>query len=226
MTASIAFIFDMDGTMIDNIIFHVRAWRDFLSGLGIEMTEAELDRRNHGTIGEVLRRILGNHLSDAEILELGEQKESRYRDLYRPHLKLIPGLHSFLDEAQQLGIPMALATSAATPNIDFVLDGLKIRSYFNALIGGNDVEFGKPHPETFLKAAQHLGYLPNRCLVFEDTLSGIEAAQKAGMKAIAITTTLPAEAFAGLPTVQQIVQNFTSLHPASLIQAVANSEES
>lgn len=218
--APIAFIFDMDGTIIDNILFHVQAWRDFLSSLGIQMVEAELDRHNHGTIGEVLRRIVGNHLSDAEILELGEQKESRYRDLYRPHLKLIPGLRSFLDEAKQLGIPMALATSAATPNIDFVLDGLEIRSYFDAWIGGDDVEFGKPHPETFLKAAAGLGYSPTRCLVFEDTLSGIEAAQKAGMKAVAVTTTLPAQSFRGLPTVQRILQNFTSLHPASLINLV------
>lgn len=217
-TAPIAFIFDMDGTMIDNIRFHLQAWQDFLSSLGIEMTAAELDRYNHGTIGEVLRRICGEHLSEAEVLELGERKESRYRELYHPHLKLLPGLHSFLDESQRLGIPMALATSAAVPNIDFVMDGLGIRSYFQTWVGGDDVEFGKPHPETFLKAAQRLGYHPDKCLIFEDTLSGIAAAEQAGMKAIAITTTLPASAFAKLPTVQCTAPDFTELHPIALIQ--------
>lgn len=218
MTAPIAFIFDMDGTIIDNIRFHLQAWSDFLSSLGVEMTEAELDRHNHGTIGEVLRRICGEHLSEADVLELGERKESRYRELYRPHLRLIAGLPSFLEEAKQLGIPMALATSAAAPNIDFVLDGLGIRSYFQACVGGDDVEFGKPHPETFLKAAQRLGYPPAQCLVFEDTLSGIAAAEQAGMKVIAITTTLPAQAFAELPTVQYATPDFTSLHPIALMQ--------
>lgn len=217
MPSPIAFIFDMDGTIIDNVPFHQQAWHDFLSSLGIAMTEAELERHNHGTIGEVLRRICGAHLTDAEVLELGERKESRYRELYRPHLQLIVGLRPFLEEAKRLDIPMALATSGAAPNIDFVLDGLEIRSYFQACVGGDEVEFGKPHPETFLKAAQRLQYAPAHCLVFEDTLSGIAAAQQAGMKAIAITTTLPAQAFAELSTVQEVVADFTSLHPAMLI---------
>lgn len=213
MTTPIAFIFDMDGTIIDNMAFHVQAWSDFLASQGIQITAAEIDRYNHGTIGEVLRRIWGKPLSDAAVLELGERKESRYRELYRPHLKLIDGLPAFLEQAQQLGIPMALATSAAAPNIDFVLDGLGIRSYFTAWVGGDEVEFGKPHPETFLKAAERLSFDPAQCLVFEDTLSGIAAAQQAGMQAIAITTTLPAQAFAELSPVQQIVPDFTSLHP-------------
>lgn len=218
MTAPIAFIFDMDGTMIDNIQFHLQAWQDFLSSQGIAITAAELDRQNHGTIGEVLRRICGEHLSDAEVLELGERKEARYRELYRPHLKLVAGLNSFLDEAQRLDIPMALATSGAVPNIDFVMDGLGIRSYFQTWVGGDDVTFGKPHPETFLKAAQRLNRSPEQCLVFEDTLSGIAAAEQAGMKAIAITTTLPAQAFADLPAVYCAAPDFTALSPIALMQ--------
>lgn len=218
MTAPIAFIFDMDGTMIDNIQFHLQAWQDFLSSQGIAITAAELDRQNHGTIGEVLRRICGEHLSDAEVLKLGERKEARYRELYRPHLKLVAGLNSFLDEAQRLDIPMALATSGAAPNTDFVMDGLGIRSYFQTWVGGDDVTFGKPHPETFLKAAQRLNRSPEQCLVFEDTLSGIAAAEQAGMKAVAITTTLPAQAFADLPAVYCAAPDFTTLSPIALMQ--------
>jgi beta-phosphoglucomutase family hydrolase len=218
MNSPIAFIFDMDGTMIDNMTFHVQAWQEFLTSLGIAMTPEELDRHNRGTIAEVLRQICGEHLTDAEVIELGDRKEWLYREFYRPHLKLIPGLLSFLDQAKHLGIPMALATSAGKANIDFVLDGLNIRSYFDACVGGHEVKFGKPHPETFLKAAQRLNCSPMHCLVFEDTLSGIEAAQNAGMNAIAITTTLPSQAFAECAIVQQTIQNFVDLQPAMLLK--------
>ncbi|WAL58900.1 HAD family hydrolase [Thermocoleostomius sinensis] len=217
-TASIAFIFDMDGTMIDNMAFHQQAWQQFLTSLGIEMTNEELDRHNHGTITEVLRRICGNHLTDAEVVELGNHKERIYRELYRPHLKLIAGLPAFLEQAKQLGIPMALATSAGKANIDLLLDGLKLRSYFDTAVGGDDVTFGKPHPETFLKAAQQLQRAPTQCLVFEDTLSGVEAAQNAGMKAIAVTTTLPPGAFQAYSSVQQTIEDFTTLQPSSLLK--------
>jgi beta-phosphoglucomutase len=223
MSSPTAFIFDMDGTMIDNMAFHVQAWQEFLTSLGIEMTPEELDRHNHGTIAEVLRRICGDHLTDEEVIELGDRKEWLYRELYRPHLKLIPGLLSFLDQAKQLGIPIALATSAGQANIDFLLDELNIGSYFDACVGGHEVQCGKPHPETFLKVAQQLNCAPAQCLVFEDTLSGIEAAQNAGMNAIAITTTLPAQAFASCAIVQQTIQDFTELQPAALLQSIRQS---
>jgi beta-phosphoglucomutase len=221
MTPSLAFIFDMDGTIIDNQSFHQRAWQEFLASLGIDMTLEELDRHNHGTIGEVLRRICGSHLSDAEVVELGDRKEWLYRQYYRPHLKLLPGLLEFLHQSKQLAIPMALATSAGQANIDFVLDGLNIRSYFDVWVGGHDVTLGKPHPETFLQAAEQLGCIPEQCLVFEDTLSGIAAAQSAGMRAIAVTTTLPSEAFQDYAIVQQTIADFTSIHPAALLEIVA-----
>lgn len=187
---------------------------------GIKLSDAELERQNHGTIEEIIRRIFGEDLLDAKVAELGERKEAMYRELYRPHLQCIAGYQTFLHEAQTLKIPMAIATSAGECNIDFTLNGLGIRSYFNAIVGGDDVQVGKPHPETFLKAAQQLGVSPEQCLVFEDTHTGIEAAQRAGMKAIAITTTLPAQAFAGIPIVQQIIQDYTTIHPASLLKAI------
>jgi beta-phosphoglucomutase len=226
---SIAFIFDMDGTLVDNMKFHTQAWCNFFSELGIEMTEDEVHRCTSGTLQEIIRRICGNHLSDDEVAALGERKELFYRQMYRPHLKLIDGLKPFLDEARKLGILMAVATSAGQRNIDFVLNGLGIKPYFSALVGGDDVEFGKPHPETFLKASQRLDRPPEQCIVFEDTIAGIEAAQNAGMRAIAITTMLPAQSFVGLPVVQQLIEDYTSLNPASLVTstiAVLNQDTS
>ena len=123
----------------------------------------------------------------------------------------------FLQAAHRLGIPMAVGTSAGQQNITFVLDGLDIASYFTASVGGNDVSQGKPHPETFLTAAQKLGIAPEHCIVFEDTLTGIKAAQNAKMRAIAPATTSPPSTFENLPSVQHIIQNYSLLNPESLL---------
>ena len=201
-----AFIFDMDGTIIDNMRFHIQAW------------QKEIHDRNMGTIEEVIRRFFGENLSDDEVVALGNQKELFYRNLYRPHLKPISGLNDFLDRSQQLNISMAIATSAGKTTIDFTLDGLEIRSYFGATVGGDDVQQGKPHPETFLTAAQQLNVSPEECLVFEDSLSGIEAAQNAQMKAIAIATSISTQVFEKISVVQQIIQDYRNLNPESFLQ--------
>lgn len=213
-----AFIFDMDGTIIDNMRFHIQAWQEFLSNLGVELTQKEIQDKNMGTIEEVMRRFCGEDLSNDEVVELGNQKELIYRNLYRPHLKPISGLNDFLNQAQQLNILMAIATSAGKPNIDFTLDGLEIRSYFAATVGGDDVEQGKPHPETFLTAARKLDVSPEECLIFEDSLSGIEAAQNTRMKAIAIATTLPTQVFEKKSVVQQVIQDYRSLNLEYLLE--------
>lgn len=216
----IAFIFDMDGTMIDNMRFHTQAWLKFLDDLGISITAEEMDRQNHGKIEEIIRRICGNH-SDAEVAELGKRKESLYRQMYRLHLRPIAGLEIFLNNAHTLNIPMAIATSAGQANLDFTINGLGFTNYFDVFVGGDDVKQGKPHPETFLLAAQHLNVEPTQCIVFEDTITGIEAAQNAGMKAIAITTTMPKQSFVDFPNVLQIIQDYSEIQPAAL-RAIAS----
>lgn len=215
-----AFIFDMDGTLVDNMTFHTQAWQSFLSSLGMEMTEAEVHQKTHGTIEETIRRICGESLLDAEIAALGDRKESIYRALYQPYLQPIAGLMSFLQATQKLGIRMAVGTSAGQRNIDFVLGGLNIAPYFTACVGGDEVRQGKPNPETFLIAADKLDIAPEHCIVFEDTVAGIEAAQNAGMIAVALTTTSPASVFQHLPMVQQITDDYSLLHPTLLLQLI------
>ncbi|MFG6095196.1 HAD family phosphatase [Leptothoe sp. ISB3NOV94-8A] len=212
-----AFIFDMDGTLVDNMAFHMQAWQKFLSSLGVEMTEAEVQQQTHGTIEQCIRRICGEELSDAAVTTLAHQKEALYRELYKPHLQPITGLREFLQIAQSLEITMALGTSAMKPNIDLVLDGLDIAAYFTICVGGDDVTLGKPHPETFLTIAQQLDIAPRYCVVFEDSVIGIEAAQNAGMRAVALTTSAPASAFTGQSTVEYIIQDYSALNPRQLL---------
>ena len=212
-----AFIFDMDGTLVDNMAFHMQAWQHFLSGLGMEMTQAEVRQQTHGTIEQGIRRICGEDLSDEAVATLANQKEALYRELYQPHLQPIAGLREFLQTAQSLEIIMALGTSAMKPNIDLVLNGLDIAAYFTACVGGDDVTLGKPHPETFLTVAQQLDIAPECCVVFEDSVIGIEAAHNAGMRAVALTTSAPAATFTGYSTVKYIIQDYSTVTPQQLL---------
>jgi beta-phosphoglucomutase family hydrolase len=215
-----AFIFDMDGTLVDNMPFHIQAWTDMLRGLGVQTTpEAFLRQTGGKTNRQILHEIFGGGLTETETLCHISRKEALYRSLYRPYLEPIAGLIPFLNEAERLRIPMAVATSAGKTNRDFVLQGLGIEAYFSVVVGVEEIHEGKPDPEIFLKAADRLAVIPADCLVFEDALAGIEAASRAGMKVVALTTTVDGGTFQNLPGVIQTAKDFTTLSPQSLLAA-------
>jgi beta-phosphoglucomutase len=160
---------------------------------------------------EILREFVRPDLTDAEIAAYSLRKEKLYRQRFRPQLKEIPGLSAFLARVHAAGMPVALATSAGSDNVEFVLDGLGIARYFSALVSADEVVNGKPNPEIFLKAAGKLGVNPADCLVFEDSPSGLQAAYRAGMHAVALTTTYTADRLADQPAVIRIVPDYTGL---------------
>ena len=185
-----ALIFDMNGTMIDDMGYHTVAWHNIINGeLKGNLSREAVKKEMYGKNEEVLVRVFGdNRFSQEEMSGISRRKEEAYQVAFKPHLALIDGLHSFLQKAYEAGIPMAIGTAAIPFNIDFVLDNLNLRHYFKAIVSADDVEKSKPHPETFLKAAAAMGVKPDDCLVFEDSPKGIETALNAGMEAIAITT--------------------------------------
>jgi beta-phosphoglucomutase len=185
-----AFIFDMNGTMIDDMHYHEQAWHDVLvNQLKAPLTLEQVRHQIYGTSAEMFTRVFGsNAFTPEEIEAITQRKESRYREEFLPHLKLINGLDSFLTLLKSNNMPLAIGTAAPVLNIDFVLDNLNLRNYFQVVIGPHDVARSKPDPEVFLKAASQLGVAPEHCIVFEDAPKGIEAAARAGMKAIAITS--------------------------------------
>ncbi|QIX61760.1 HAD family phosphatase [Hymenobacter sp. BT18] len=205
-----AFIFDLNGTMIHDMDYHTQAWQQLLNDeLGSGLTWEEVKPQMYGKNQEVLGRLFGPDRFTAEEMDrLALAKEKRYQQAYRPHLALLPGLGEFLEKAHQRGIPMAIASAAIPFNIDFVLDNLNIRHYFQAVVSADDVTFSKPHPETFLKAAAQLQIAPAECLVFEDVPKGVEAAQRAGMPAVVLTTTHQAQEFELLPNVLHFSPDF------------------
>ncbi len=205
-----AFIFDLNGTMINDMPYHTKAWQNLLNNeLGGNFTFEQVKPQMYGKNPEVLVRMFGpDRFTLDEMNKLSYEKERKYQQEFLPYLELLPGLHNFLEKAYQLGIPMAIGSAAIPFNIDFVLDNLNIRHYFTAIVSADDVVLSKPHPETFLKAAQLLNVSPADCIVFEDVPKGAEAASNAGMKAVVITTTHEPEEFSYLQNVIHFTTNY------------------
>jgi len=213
-----AFLFDLNGTMIDDMQFHLKAWYHILNDdLGANLGWEETKRHMYGKNQELLIRIFGNRFTEEEMDRFSLEKEKRYQQEYRPHLQLIPGLHEFLEKAYALNIPMAIGSAAIMFNIDFVLDNLNIRHYFKTIVSADDVQISKPHPETYLKCAQLLGVDPANCLVFEDAPKGVEAAQNAGMASVVLTTMHEKEEFTQYSGIKQYARDYTQLSPADLV---------
>jgi beta-phosphoglucomutase family hydrolase len=212
-----AFIFDMDGTIVDNMAFHTKSWLAFFERRGHALDADEFFRATAGRQGhEIMRTYLGEHLTREASAALDAEKESLYRELYGPHLETVPGFDQLIAAAKADGVALAVATAAPNDNIVFTLDGLDLRKHFNAVVGAADVARGKPNPDVFLLAAERCGVAPAHCIVFEDAPLGVEAARRAGMRAVVLTTTLPAEAFAEFDNVICVARDFSDLNIAAL----------
>lgn len=213
-----AFLFDLNGTVIDDMHYHAKAWEHILNndlnaGLSWEAVKKEMYGKNE----ELLVRIFGkDRFTPRELASISTEKEKRYQAAYLPDIALIPGLRAFFEKAAAQGVPMAIGSAAITLNIDFAVDNLHIRHFFNAIVSADDVTTSKPHPETFLKAAALLQVEPQHCIVFEDAPKGVEAALNAGMKAVVITTMHTAAEFAQYPNVLFFIRDYTDRQLDSL----------
>ncbi|MCC2955422.1 HAD family phosphatase [Massilia sp. IC2-477] len=207
-----AFLFDMDGTIVDNMAFHTDSWITFFERRGQAIDPDEFFRATAGRQGgEIIRSYLGANLLDDEVAALNHEKESVYRELYAPHRKTVDGFDRLIAQAKANGVKLAVGTAAPPANVEFTLDGLDLRKHFDAIVGATDVARGKPHPDVFLKAAELCGVAPEHCIVFEDAPLGVEAARRAGMRCVVLTTTLPRDAFTAFDNVIAIVRDFSEL---------------
>lgn len=188
---SYAIIWDMDGVLIDSADLHYRAWRETVqSVLHTDMSLHDF-RRTFGLRNEeMLRDYLGYALPSGDVIRLADRKEALYRELIHTEgLTLLPGVWSWLNQAQATGWIQAVASSAPRLNVEAVLDALQIRRYFGTTISAEDVKNGKPDPEVFITAADKLAVPPARCIVIEDAPFGILGARRAGMACIGVLTT-------------------------------------
>ncbi len=201
-------IFDMDGVVINNFGYHLTAWETFCKNHGIIRTKKELLAEFGGKNKDIFSRMFNRQLDSDEILKLEMEKETLYRDLYRPYIQEVSGLTNLLVELKKENIQVGLATSAPTPNVDMIIDRLNLRPFFSAITDASMVINGKPDPEIFIKCAQSLQTNPAQCIVFEDSVSGILAAKAAGMKVIGVLTT---HTQIELPPADYYITDFTGI---------------
>lgn len=210
-TTAQALIFDMDGTMVDNMMAHHRAWQRKLRSLGLEMSLEEVREKIHGVNEEILLRLFGDHFDDEERRYHAQDKEVEYRRVFESELQLLDGLPKLLDDGREAGIPMGIGTAAPKENVDFVLDKLELRDWFGTVKHAGDVTKGKPNPEIYQLVADGLGLPVQECVIFEDSPTGAEAAHNAGSPVVVITTTHEPEEFSHLPNVLQFIGDFRDL---------------
>jgi beta-phosphoglucomutase family hydrolase len=192
-----AVIFDLDGTLIDNNSYHRQTWEKYLEKIGKKISEEEFNANMNGRTNEdAIKYIFGKDISNEDSLKHTLEKESLYREIYKPFIKPVPGLIDFLQILKSKNIPMAIATSGIQPNIDFMFENIPIKQYFDLVVNSSHIKKGKPDPEIYLKVASLLHVSPKNCLVFEDAAVGIKSAKAAGMKVIAVATTQPKEELA------------------------------
>lgn len=191
-----AIMFDMDGVLIDSNPPHKIALRQFCEKYGHFLTEEQLRTKIYGrTNRDWITGLFGN-ISEAQLQQYAEEKEALFRKIYEPDIQALEGAVEFIKYLHEKGIPKAIATSAPRINVDFVLKHTGLGAYFDTILDESFVTVGKPNPEIYLKTAQALGFAPEKCVVFEDSLAGVEAGKSAGAKVVGITTTHTAEELA------------------------------
>ncbi len=190
MSAPFGAVFDMDGVIVDNRKYHVRAWRAFARTHGVPFDTRHFKDHLFGRVNrEIFMGLYGHVLPESEVVAWAEEKEALYRSLYKGHVEPARGLVAFLRALAARGIPAAVATAAPRVNLDFALDEAGLRPYFQALVDVSQVRRGKPAPDLYLKAAEAIGVPPARCVAFEDSYPGLESALAANMKVVGVTTT-------------------------------------
>jgi beta-phosphoglucomutase family hydrolase len=209
MTGDFAVIFDMDGVLVDNYEYHLRAWEIFLEKYEISLTGDFRTKTFGGTNKEHLEHFFNRKLTRREIKEYEETKEAIYRNIYSDEIKPVDGLISLLTILRQNKVPLALATSSPAVNVKFVLEKTGTLAFFPVILDSSFVTKGKPDPEIYLKTAKALKYNPDQCIVFEDSINGIIAAKNAGTSVVAITTTHKA---GDLPEVDLIINDFREVN--------------
>jgi beta-phosphoglucomutase family hydrolase len=214
---SFAVIFDMDGVIIDSNPFHKISLRQFCEKYGYHLSDEELVNRIYGRTNKEWITNLFGPLSHDELVRYEEEKEGLFRELFKNDIKALDGLNQFLHQLKEKNIPVAIGTSAPRSNVDYVLAHTKLEKYFSVILDESHVQHGKPNPEIYLKVADRLGFEPARCVVFEDSLSGVESARRAGTKVVGVATTHSADE---LSHTDLVIADFNKLTPENLFKHV------
>jgi beta-phosphoglucomutase len=216
--SKVAFIFDMDGVIIHSNPAHKIALHQFCEKYGYHLTEEQLRNKIYGrTNKQWITNLFERDIPPAEMHQLAEEKEGIFRELYKNDIKALDGLESFLKLMDEQKIARAIGTSAPRSNVDFVMSKTNLQKFFPIILDDTFVVNGKPNPEIYIKCAAALGFAPAQCIVFEDSLSGVEAGKASGAKVIGVTTTHTHEELA---ETDFVIDDFLHLNPNELIRKI------
>jgi beta-phosphoglucomutase family hydrolase len=211
-------IWDMDGVLVDTVELHFQTWAETLARRGVSFTrvdfEANFGMKNTAMLEHLLGRTISPEMADA----ISDDKERLFRDLIRGRAQALPGVREWLTRLETENARQAVASSAPQANIDALLGELGLRPHFAAIVSGQTLP-AKPDPAVYLRAAQLIEVPPERCVVIEDAVVGVEGAKSAGMACIAVTTTHSAEA---LQAADVVVERLDAL-PADTFERLLGS---
>jgi beta-phosphoglucomutase-like phosphatase (HAD superfamily) len=215
-----ALIFDMDGTMVDSMPWHARAWVEYARRRDLALDVPDLMRRTTGRNAfECACELMGRVVTEAESAAITAEKESIYRDLFDANFAEVAGFRAFAAEAVARGLKIAVGTAGDRHNVEFVMSRLRMNPLPLAIVGGDEGLPGKPQPAIFLEAARRIGVAPEHCVVFEDAPFGIEAARRGGMRAVALCTTHSAAELSG-PHVLAAVRDYEELARSHFLETL------
>ncbi|GAB4037955.1 HAD family hydrolase [Spirosoma jeollabukense] len=206
-----AVIFDMDGVIVDTNPHHRIAWREYYQRNGKTLSDDDFVQHVSGKHNsDIVAHLFPDQaLTSEEVVRLSNEKEALFRELYSAAITPVPGIVAFLQVLKDAGIRTAVATSAPVENLDFVMDALNIRQYFDALLNESMVSHPKPDPEIYQKAMALLGVEPADCVIFEDSMTGIQAAKASGANVVGVATTQSPDELA--PFVDDVIRDFTEM---------------
>lgn len=186
-----AVLWDMDGVLVDTGDFHYQSWKETFDELDVPFDREDFRKTFGMNNAGILEWVFGKKPEPNEVSRISHRKEALFRELIKGKAEPMPGIRSWLEQFQTWGVKQAITSSAPPENIEVLVDELKIKEFFDEVVSGFDLP-GKPNPDVFMKAAKKLQIAPEKCVVVEDAIAGVEGAKRAGMKCIAVTTTNPA----------------------------------
>lgn len=217
-TAAFGVLWDMDGTLVDTARLHYLTFKKIFDPRGVSFSWECFSSKFGMTTLSILRQMLDPGVTEEEIARLADEKEADFRALLRGKIQPLPGVRAWLRHLHAQGIPMAVASSGSLVNISAIVDELRLRPYFTALVSAAEMP-SKPDPAVFIRAAAEIGVDPGRCIVVEDSAAGVQAARRAGMRCVAVTHT-PSRA--DLSAADRVVESLHGL-PMDFFASLAGS---
>lgn len=220
----LAVIFDMDGVICHTNPYHTIAYKKFLAKRDIYPTEEDFARHMYGKNNHyILTHFLGREVSGQEFIDLENEKEELFRELYAEEIEPIDGFLEFLEDLKKAGVKTGVATSAPLSNLELIMEKLGFKEKMESILASEHVNTHKPDPEVYLKSAANLEVPVENCVVFEDSHSGVSAAINAEMSVVGVLTSHSKEE---LPPCQLYIKDYNNLSAGDILELLAQPQES